>query len=231
MRMNTMKRRTLGLTMGAVFALTACGTEGMEPAQPTEEADAMERVDAQAADAKPVDIIAMEKQLKEASLVPPEPCTDPSCEPGGGGDPNWPYYTLFWRANLLSLRCISVSDMDGKDEAWLESEVNGDNQSDIIWNSDYVYPNSVFNWDPLNPHPPSLQFTTNSVGAGGKLVALWDRSEHIFDLQEQIGWTTLRGQTGTFTTTLEGNGGKYELTYQVQSTGCSPHSQPCPTNL
>ncbi|AEI63020.1 hypothetical protein [Corallococcus macrosporus] len=230
--MSKMKRRTLGLTMGAVFALTACGTEGLEPAQPTVEADAMERVDAQAADAKPVDIIAMEKQLKEASLVPPEPCTDPSCEPGGGGgDPDWPYYTLFWRANLLSLRCISVSDMDGKDELRLESEVTGDHQSDIIWSNDYAYPGTVFTFNPLDPYPTSLQFSTQSVGAGGKLVALWDKSEHFLDLEQQIGWTALRGQTGTFTAILEGNDGKYELTYQVQSTGCSPHSQPCPTNL
>lgn len=225
MRMSKTKRRTLGLTMGAVFALAACGTE---PMQPPVEADAVEDVDA-----KPVDIIAMEKQLKEANLLPPAECNDPSCEPGGGWepDPDWPYYTLFWRANLLSLRCISVSDMDGADELWLESEVTGDHQSDIIWDDDHVTPGEVITWDPLNPHPTSLQFATQSVGAGGKLVALWDRSMHIFDLEEQIGWTTLRGQTGTFTATLEGKGGKYELTYQVQSTGCSPRTQPCPTNL
>ena len=225
MRVGQTWRKTLGLTMGAVLVLTGCGTEAVAP---VEQAEASSEEDA-----KPVDIAAMEKQLQEASLAPPAQCNDPSCEPGGGWepDPDWPYYTLFWRANLLSLRCISVSDLDGKDELWLESEVTGDHQSDIIWNSDYVWPGTVFHWDPLNPHPPALQFTTQSVGAGGKLVALWDRSEHIFDLQEQIGWTTLRGQTGTFTATLEGHGGKYELTYQVQSTGCAPRTQPCPVNL
>ncbi|QDE66106.1 hypothetical protein BHS09_03320 [Myxococcus xanthus] len=234
MRMSKTKRQTLGLTMGAVLALTACGTERMEPAQPPVEADAMESVDAQAADAKPVDIIAMEKQLQEASLAPPAQCNDPSCEGGGGGgepDPDWPYYTLFWRANLLSLKCITTSDIDGNDEAWLEAEVTGDHQSEVIWNDDYMTPNKRVEWSPLNSYPPPLLFTTNTVGAGGKLVALWDKSMHIFDVQEQIGWTTLRGQTGTFTAVLEGHGGKYELTYQVESTGCSPRTQPCPTNL
>jgi len=234
MRNGKMKRQALGLTMGTMLVLSGCGVEEMAP---MEQAEAPEQTAAAAVDtvdAKPVDIIAMEKQLKEASLAPPAQCNDPICEGGGGGgepDPNWPYYTLFWKANLLSLRCITVSDMDGKDEAWLEAEVTGDHQSEVIWNDDYMTPDKLVEWSPLNSYPPPLYFTTNTVGAGGKLVALWDRSEHIFDLEEQIGWTTLRGQTGTFTTVLEGHGGKYELKYEVESTGCSPRTLPCPTNL
>jgi hypothetical protein len=222
-------RRVLGLTMGTMLTLTGCGPEGMAPeeleqAQPPVEEGATAAVQEGGEAAK---------QQQPEMMIPPEcdPTTGIGCDDPPPGEPSWPYYTLFWKANLLSLRCITVSDWDGDDEVWLESEITGDHDSDVVWGVETMKPGWVANFDPLNPWPPYLQFSTNSLGAGGKLVALWDAQVELFDVEEQIGWTTLTGKSGTYTTILEGAGGKYELTYSVESTGCSPRSLPCPTNL
>lgn len=220
-------RRVLGLTMSTMLTVTGCGPEGLAPEeqeqQPTQESAtaAVPEQDSQVAAKQQVD-----------ALLPPG-CDENGCPddppPDDDGGPSYPYYTLFWRANLLKLRCLTTSDWDGRDEAWLESEVTGDHDADVIWGVSNMEPGWVANFNPLNPWPPPLQFTSHSFGAGAKLVALWDESTGPFDVEEQIGWTTLTALQGTRTTLIEGNGGKYELTYSVEYTGCSPISAPCPT--
>lgn len=157
-------------------------------------------------------------------------CSINDCGGGGGGD-DWPYYTLYWRAHLLSLKCSDATDVDGKDEVWLESEVTGDNQSDRIWGVNDMRPGDTVSFDPMGSYPPPLQFQTYAVGATGKLVALWDASTSWFDLEEQIGVAYIPGQRGTYTKVIQSADARYELTFSVEPTGCAPLSLPCPTNL
>ncbi len=204
--------------VGAVLALASVGCG-------PEQAEELELEQAQGAQAD-AGLARVEAGLTgdEDTPLPPPDCLD--CEP-----PEPPRYTVKWKANLVSLKCLDPSDNDGLDEAYLVAEVTGDHAAETIWGPNYMGTNTTVNFDLASSYPTALHWSSTFVGGAGKLVALWDDSTGWFDAEEQIDWVGLISRSGTYTETLSGAGGTYQLTYTVVSTSCTPGTQPCPTSL
>jgi hypothetical protein len=123
---------------------------------------------------------------------------------------------------LVEIKILTSSDWDGADEVWLETEITGDNQSDVIWGVNYMKPgDDRYNNYWLDGRAASTNNPSASVAPIAcdntyfcKAIAIWDQGA-TFDVEEQIGVLFINATLGTRTETVEGAGGKYQITYTV----------------